>query len=56
MECSAKSGQSVEQVFMELGRMMKEKVIDEATKEQGVSLGTGQEGSRCCGLGEGAWV
>ena len=37
---------------MEMGRMMKEKVIDEATKGEGVSLGR-QEGSRCCGLGVG---
>jgi|688.fasta_scaffold382161_2 hypothetical protein len=30
-ECSAKSGDSVEEVFQELARMMKEKIIDVAT-------------------------
>jgi hypothetical protein len=30
-ECSAKSGDSVEYVFHELARMMKEKIIDVAT-------------------------
>lgn len=37
---------------MEMGRMMKEKVIDEATKGEGVRLGR-REGSGCCGLGAG---
>lgn len=42
MECSARSGQSVEEVFMKMGRLMKEKVIDEATKGDGFSLGSPQ--------------
>lgn len=32
-ECSAKSGQSVEETFLELARMMKQKVIDAVTNE-----------------------
>jgi hypothetical protein len=33
MECSAKSGQSVPEVFTALARMLKEKIIDQADKE-----------------------
>jgi hypothetical protein len=33
MECSAKSGESVSEAFLQLARMMKEKIIDKATKE-----------------------
>lgn len=28
IECSAKSGKSIEQAFMQLGRMIKERIID----------------------------
>ena len=33
MECSAKSGMSVDEVFSTLGRMMKERIIDLVEKE-----------------------
>ena len=53
MECSAKSGESVEEVFTQLGRMMKERIIDVATKatnESGIFLqpSTGKFHEKCC--------
>lgn len=33
MECSAKSGQSVNDIFYTLAKMMKEKIIDNSDKE-----------------------
>lgn len=56
MECSAKSGQSIGDVFMELGRLMKERFIDEGTSKDSsrkekdkVGLnGQGAVQRRCC--------
>ena len=53
-ECSAKSGDSVEDVFQELARMMKEKIIDVATTtnmEESVKLVSNTKTEltkRCC--------
>jgi GTPase SAR1 family protein len=52
-ECSAKSGDSVEEVFQELAMMMKEKIIDVATTtmEESVKLVSNTRTEltkRCC--------
>ena len=54
MECSAKSGQSVSDVFGRLAQMMKQRIIDssEVESQPGNPLGGGQGGnssnSKCC--------
>ena len=54
MECSAKSGQSVSDVFGRLAQMMKQRIIDssEVESQPGNPLGSGQGGdssnSKCC--------
>ena len=55
MECSAKSGESIAEVFMTLGRLMKERFIDEGSKEgisakeKGEKVGLVQSGrKKCC--------
>ena len=54
MECSAKSGQSVSDVFGRLGQMMKQKIIDnsEVDSQPSNPLGPNQPGSssnsKCC--------
>ena len=56
-ECSAKSGDSVEEVFMALAKVMKQRIIDIAEKEEveeqkPIRLGN-EEGKlqRCCSSG-----
>ena len=54
MECSAKSGQSVSDVFGRLGQMMKQKIIDNSEGESqpsnplGPNQPGGSSGSKCC--------
>lgn len=55
-ECSAKSGDSVEEVFTALAKVMKQRIIDIAEKEgveepKPIRLGGEEKEQRCCSSG-----